>query len=43
MPRKKKEEAPVQEVIKIEIERKPRSWTEKNNEMQEEQYGGKEK
>ena len=42
MPRKKKEEAPV-EVIKIEIERKPRSWTEKNNAMQAERYGGKEK
>lgn len=33
MPRKKKEEAPV-EIIKINIERKPKSWTEKNNEIQ---------
>lgn len=41
MPRKKKEEAPVVEEIKI--ERKPGSWTEKNNAMQEERYGGKEK
>lgn len=43
MPRKKKEEAPVVEEIKIKIERKPGSWTEKNNAMQEERYGGKEK
>lgn len=40
MPRKKKEEAPVEE---IKIERKLGSWTEKNNAMQEERYGGKEK
>lgn len=43
MPRKKKEEAPVQEVIKIEIKRIPKTWTEKNNAMQAERYGGKEK
>ena len=42
MPRKKKEEAPVEE-IKIEIKRIPKTWTEKNNAMQEERYGGKEK
>lgn len=40
MPRKKKEEAPVEE---IKIEKKTNSWTEKNNDMQEERYGGKEK
>lgn len=38
MARKKKEEAPVQE-IKV----KGNSWTDKNNALQAEKYGGKEK
>lgn len=38
MPRKKKEEAPVEEIKKT-----GNSWTEKNNAMQAERYGGKEK
>lgn len=42
MARKKKEEAPV-EAIKINIERKSNSWTDKNNALQAEKYGGKEK